>query len=255
MYYKLLIIFIFFLSSCTSPLIEIKNVPDKKIVRNVFANKGFGLMYEDILYKNKEISKKIDNRSLIIFQKNLKKDTKVKITNPLNNKSILARVGANSKYPLLYNSVLSKRIFDELELNKNEPYIEILEVLEGSTFVAKKAKTYDEEKQVANKAPVDGISINNLSSNNVEEKIDKKVKYDYIIKIADFYYLKSAQSMKKRIIKETNIKKVSILKISTNNFRVFLGPFKDLNLIKKAFDDMTKINFENLEIIRNEKNI
>ena len=61
--------------------------------------------------------------------------------------------------------------------------------------------------------------------------------------------------MKKRIIKETNIKKVSILKISTNNFRVFLGPFKDLNLIKKAFDDMTKINFENLEIIRNEKNI
>ena len=212
-------------------------------------------MYEDILYKNKEISKKIDNRSLIIFQKNLKKDTKVKITNPLNNKSILARVGANSKYPLLYNSVLSKRIFDELELNKNEPYIEILEVLEGSTFVAKKAKTYDEEKQVANKAPVDGISINNLSSNNVEEKIDKKVKYDYIIKIADFYYLKSAQSMKKRIIKETNIKKVSILKISTNNFRVFLGPFKDLNLIKKAFDDMTKINFENLEIIRNEKNI
>ena len=122
-------------------------------------------MYEDILYKNKQISKKIDNRSLIIFQKNLKKDTKVKITNPLNNKSILARVGANSKYPLLYNSVLSKRIFDELELNKNEPYIEILEVLEGSTFVAKKAKTYDEEKQVANKAPVDGISINNLSSN------------------------------------------------------------------------------------------
>ena len=198
MYYKLLIIFIFFLSSCTSPLIEIKNVPDKKIVRNVFANKGFGLMYEDILYKNKQISKKIDNRSLIIFQKNLKKDTKVKITNPLNNKSILARVGANSKYPVLYNSVLSKRIFDELELNKNEPYIEILEVLEGSTFVAKKAKTYDEEKQVANKAPVDGISINNLSSNNnVEEKIDKKVKYDYIIKIADFYYLKSAQSMKK----------------------------------------------------------
>ena len=255
MHYKLLIIFIFFLSSCTSPLIEIKNVPDKKIVRNVFANKGFGLMYEDILYKNKEISKKIDNRSLIIFQKNLKKDTKVKITNPLNNKSILARVGANSKYPLLYNSVLSKRIFDELELNKNEPYIEILEVLEGSTFVAKKAKTYDEEKQVANKAPVDGISINNLSSNNEEEKIDKKVKYDYIIKIADFYYLKSAQSMKKRIIKETNIKKVSILKISKNNFRVFLGPFKDLNLIKKAFDDMTKINFENLEIIRNEKNI
>ena len=58
--------------------------------------------------------------------------------------------------------------------------------------------------------------------------------------------------MKKKIVKETNIKKVSIENI-TNNFRVFLGPFKDLNLIKKAFDDMNIINFENLEIIRNEK--
>ena len=183
-------------------------------------------MYDENLFKNKEITKKIDDRSLIIFQKNLKKDTKVKITNLLNNKSILARVGANSKYPSFYNAVVSKRIFNELQMNANEPYIEILEVVEGSTFIAKKAKTFDEEKQVADKAPVDGISINNLSSNETEEKIDKKIKYDYIVKVADFYYLKSAQSMKK-IVKETNIKKVSILKISANNFRVFLGPLKN----------------------------
>ena len=65
------------------------------------------------LKKQKLIDKKIDERSLIIFQKNLKKDTKVKITNLLNNKSILARVGANAKYPSFYNAVLSKRIFDE----------------------------------------------------------------------------------------------------------------------------------------------
>ena len=91
--------------------------------------------------------------------------------------------------------LLFQKDFHELELNKNEPYIEILEVVEGSTFIAKKAKTY-EEKQVADKAPVDGISINNLSS-EIEEKIDKKIKYDYIVKVADFYYLKSAQTMKK----------------------------------------------------------
>ena len=36
----------------------------------------------------------------------------------------------------------------------------------------------------------------------------KKVKYDYIVKVADFYYLKSAQTMKKKIINETSIKKV-----------------------------------------------
>ena len=60
-------------------------------------------------------------------------------------------------------------------MNANEPYIEILEVVEGSTFIAKKAKTYDEEKQVADKAPVDGISINNLSSNETEEKLIKRL--------------------------------------------------------------------------------
>ena len=255
MHYKIIILFLFFLSSCTTPIVEVKDITEKKILRNVFVNKGFGLMYNESLYKSKEVTKKIDDRSLIIFQKNLKKDTKVKITNLLNNKSVLARVGGNSKYPAFYNSVVSKRIFDELELNENEPYIEILEIIEGSTFIAKKAKTYEEEKQVADKAPVDGISINNLGSAEIEEKIDKKIKYDYIVKVADFYYLKSAKTMKKKIVAETSIKKVSIMKISANNYRVFLGPFKDLSLIKKAFDDMNIINFENLEIIRNEKNI
>ena len=32
-------------------------------------------------------------------------------------------------------------------------------LLEGSSFIAKKGKTYDEEKNVAEKAPVDEIQI------------------------------------------------------------------------------------------------
>ena len=255
MHYKIFVLLLLFLNSCVPTDIGTKEVFKTKDAKHIFINKGFGLMYDDIHYKNKDVSKKIDKRSLIIFQKNLKKDTKVKITNLLNNKSILARVGDNANYPLFYNAVLSKRIFDELELNLNEPYIEILEVTEGTTFVAKKAKMFDEEKKVADKAPVDGISINDLSINQDKEKIDKKVKYDYIVKVADFYYLKSAQTMKKKIVKETGIKKVSIIELSENNFRVFLGPFKNLKLIKEAFNDMNVINFENLEIIRNENSI
>ena len=255
MHYKIFIILLFFLNSCSTPDMGTTEIFKKHDANNIFVNKGFGLMYEDNLYKSKDVTKKIDDRSLIIFQKNLKKDTKVKITNLLNNKSILARVGVNAKYPLFYNAVLSKRIFDELELSLDEPYIQILEVTEGTTFVAKKAKMFDEEKKVADKAPVDGISINDLNTSQVKEKIDKKVKYDYIVKVADFYYLKSAQTMKKKIINETSIKKVSIKEISNNNFRVFLGPFNKVELIKKAFNDMNIINFENLEVIRNEKNI
>tara|TARA_B100001250_G_scaffold400552_1_gene411235 strand:- start:565 stop:1104 length:540 start_codon:yes stop_codon:yes gene_type:complete len=166
MNYKILILIFLFVYSCT-----VNTTNNNKIETNVqaefFSNKGFALIFNDNLRKEKLISKKIENRSLIIFQKNLKKDTKVKITNLLNNKSILATVGSNSKYPNFYNSVVSKRIFDELELLLTEPYVQIVTVSSNSTFLAKKAKTFDEEKKVADKAPVDGISVSNLS-------VDKK---------------------------------------------------------------------------------
>ena len=139
----------------------------------IYSNKGFALLYKDNLKKSKLLNKKIDERSLIIFQKNLKKNTSVKITNLLNNKSILAKVGSDSRYPNFYNSVISQRIFDELELNENEPYVEVSSVSENSTFLAKKAKMYDEEKKVADKAPVDGISISDL---NQDKKKKKKLK-------------------------------------------------------------------------------
>ena len=48
---------------------------------------------------------------------------------------------------------------------------------------------YDEEKQVAEKAPVEGISINDLSVNKKKnKKIQKKEKFNYIIKINEYYY-------------------------------------------------------------------
>ena len=40
---------------------------------NPFINKGFSLIYKDEYFNDKIISKKIDERSLVIFQKNLKK--------------------------------------------------------------------------------------------------------------------------------------------------------------------------------------
>ena len=248
-YIKYLFLF-FVLFSCSTPVVD-----NKKIVNNftgeAFSNKGFALLYNPNLKKEKKISKILDNRSLIIFQKNLKKDTKVKVTNLINNKSILVTVGSSNIYPSFYNSVISERIFNKLEIDEKEPYVEILEVLESSTFLAKKAKTFDEEKEVAEKAPVETISINDLSKDKKEPvKAKNNKSFKYIIKVADFYYKNTAIIMKKRIIDETKIKNVKINKLSSNNFRVYLGPFKDLKSIEKAFNDMDIIDFENLEIIK-----
>ena len=218
MNYKIFILIFLFLYSCST-----NQVTKKQIIQTeTYLNKGFTLLYKDNLKKNKLISKKIDERSLIIFQKNLKKGTTVKITNLLNNKSILAKVGSKSVYPKFFNSVVSKRIFDELELDESEPYVEIKTISENSTFLAKKAKMYDEEKNVAEKVPVEGIVINDLSLNKKKnKKKQKKDKFNYIIKIADFYYENTAKVMQKRIIDELNLNNSKILKVSKTNYRVY----------------------------------
>ena len=250
MNYKIFIVIFLFIYSCTTN--NINKSQNKVIIQSeTYSNKGFTLLFNEDLKKQKLINKKIEERSLIVFQKNLKKDTNIKITNLLNNKTILAKVGVNSKYPNFFNSVISKRIYEELELNESEPYVEITTISENSTFLAKKAKMFDEEKQVAEKAPVEGISINDLSLNKKKNKrIQKKDKFNYIIKIADFYYKNTAIMMQKRIKDELNLNSSKISKISNTNFRVYLGPFDNLESLKNAFDGITPLNFENIEIIK-----
>ncbi len=250
MNYKIFIVFFLFIYSCTTSNID-KSQKKEIIQSEIYSNKGFTLLFNEDLKKKKLINNKIDERSLIVFQKNLKKNTNVKITNLLNNKSILAKVGSKSKYPNFFNSVVSQRIYEELELNESEPYVEIKTVSENSTFLAKKAKMYEEEKQVAEKAPVEGISVSDLSLNKKENKKDqKKNKFNYIIKIADFYYENTAIMMQKRMKDELNLKNSKISKISNRSFRVYFGPFKNLKSLKNAFDDITPLNFENIEIIK-----
>ena len=149
---------------------------------------------------------------------------------------------------------ITKRIAEELELNEEEPYVEIIEIKKNDTFIAKKAKTFDEEKQVADKAPIDSISVNDL--NLSDKKIDevKLNKFDYTIKIADFYFKNTAISMIDRIKKETSIKKIGILNLSDTQYRVFLGPFFNIKTLQKAFNDVNVLQFENIEIIKNDKN-
>ena len=179
-------------------------------------------------------------------------DTLVKITNILNKKTIIVKVGKDSNYPIFNNTVLSKRIANELELDLEEPYIEIKELSKNSSFIAKKAKTFDEEKNVARKAPVKSISINDLNAvvpttNNTPER-----KFSYKIKIADFYFHETAKIMTKRIVGETKIKNPKIKKINKEKYRVYLGPFNNINSLQKSFNDIKILEFENIEIIRND---
>ena len=248
MKFNIFVISFFFIFSCTTYQADKK---EELIIQDTYSNKGFTLLFETSLKKNKKISKNIDSRSLIIFQKYLKKDAMVKITNLLNNKSIIAKVGSKANYPEFYNSVISERIFNELEIDLAEPYVEIIALNKNSVFLANKAKMFEEEKKVANKAPVDGISITNLNENDNDKIIKKKQNtFSYIIKIADFYFIDSAKLMVQRIKDETKVNKAKIMNISNTTFRVFLGPYNNLNSLQKAFNDISIIDFENIEFIK-----
>ena len=247
--YKTLTFLLFIiLNACVSSPVEKKDSSTEP--KSYFLNKGFTLVYSEKLYKEKLVKGKIEDRSLIIFQKNLKKNTKVKITNLINSKYIIASVGKKIEYPYFYNSVISRRISDELEIDYLEPYVEIKEILEGSSFIAKKAKTFEEEKTVASKAPIDDIQIKDLS-NNEKEKNEVNIKnFSYTIKIVDFYFKESANQMKTRILTETSIKKINVNKLSKNKFRVYLGPFNNLNSLKKSFNAINVLQFDTIEIIK-----
>ena len=242
----ILIGFIFFagceqLTTNKSSKLDLK--PEKK-----YKNIGFSLIYNDDL----EI-KKLDSRSLQIFHKKLRRKSFVKITNPLNDKSLIAEVKSNKiKFSNFYNSIISNRIAETLELNPDEPYIEITLISKQSTFIAKKAKTFEEEKEVAEKAPIDGIKINDLNDSSINKsKKFSNDKFSYSIKVADFYYKKTANLMIDRIKTETSITNIKLIELTKTNYRVLLGPFNDINSLKESFEKMNSLYFENLVILKN----
>ena len=236
----------------TKSLDEIEEDSSKYIYNREYTNQGFALIYDEDLFKEKSISKKLDNRGLFIFHTKIRKNSFVKITNPENTKTIIAQVISNKAiFSNFYNSVITKRIVDELLLDENEPYVELSLISNESTFVAKKAKIFDEEKKVAQKAPVDGITIDNLGTEEKKELTkNTQSNFLYSIKIADFYYKDSAENMIQRIKDETKITNPVIKKLSQTKYRVLLGPFNDIKKIQESFDEIEKLNFENLKIIK-----
>ena len=243
----IILFFLIFLFGCeqlnSNKTSKINFKPEKK-----FKNIGFSLIY------NKDLGiKNIDQRSLQIYHKKLKAKSLVKITNPLNNKSLIAEIKSNRvKFSNFYNSVITNRIAETLEISPAEPYIEIILISRDTTFVASKTKTFEEEREVAQKAPIDGIQISDLNGKS-NQKIKKNVnkKFSYSIKVADFYYKKTAKLMIDRIKTETSINQVKLIKLSKTNYRVLLGPFNDINSLRDSFEKMNSLNFENLEILKN----
>ena len=236
MKYKL--IFLFFLASCVN---QSSNF-DRK---SGYSSSGFAY-----IEKNTTSNKKNDN--YFISHNDLNIGTKIRITNPDNNKSLELKIRKKIKYDNFYKVLISKKIADELKLSLLFPYVEINEIKVNKSFVAKKAITDSAEKKIANVAPIDQININNISK---PKKKNKNKEKNYSILVAEFYNLSSAKLLKEKlvfILKDSNYHLIYINKRNEKNYRLLMGPYNTINKLKNDYSILIDSNFEELDIQVNE---
>ena len=57
-----------------------------------------------------------------------------------------------------------------LELDLDNPFVEVFEAKKNETFIAKESNIFEEEKRVAESAPIDEILMNDLSEVQMNTK-------------------------------------------------------------------------------------
>ena len=177
------LIFIFFVFSCSPHL---KTLNQKK----PYSATGFAYVYNDYDFKKKIILGKLNNEKFQISQQNLRTGTLIKITNPKNNKSIILKNIKRIKYPDFYKILITNPIIEELDLNIDLPIIEIVEIKKNESFIAQKAKIYNEEKKISSNAPVTSVKISNISKDKKDKTINNQNKI--FIHLASFYSIDTA---------------------------------------------------------------
>ena len=245
MKFRLLLI-IFLISSCSQNFTNNKS-------KTSFTSEGFAYIFSENDFDNRVIKKRLDNNLLQIAHNKLRVGTSIKLINPITKDSIILKNKKNINFPKFYKIMITEPVATELNLKKDLPIIELIEIKKNKSFIAKKTETHNEEKNIHSNAPVESVKIDNISKNKNIKK--KKTKNDFNIIIAEFYSRESAILLKKRIIKElTNFEsnKLYIKSKKMNEIRLLSGPYSSINLMKNDYIKLEKFGFEELDITINE---
>ena len=244
---KFRIFFLSFLFLSCSPQLTTLNQ------KETYTATGFAYIYNNNDFNEKIIKGKMNNNIMQISHQNLKTGTLIKITNPKNNKSIVLKNIKRIKYPDFYKVLITAPTAEELNLNTNLPILEIIEIKKNKSFVAEKAKIFNEEKKIPSKAPVASVQISNISKNKKSNLSSKKDQI-YIL-IGTFYSIETAKFLRQRIIKdvtELDYKKLKIKKIKNKETQLISGPYNTVNLLKNDYIRLKSFGFEELDVFINE---
>jgi len=241
---KIISFLIFFL--LTSCAVNVKN--KNRVEKSYHTSTGFALIYDELLFKNKIINKKIDNQKIQVMHNHLARGTLIRVTNLNNSKYLDIKIYKKAKYPKIFNAVVSKKLASKLNIDTDNPFIEIIELKKNKKFIAKEGNIFEEEKNVADKAPVDEIQMKNLSEDNQRESNKKNKKNKFVIVISDFYYENSAITLKNEIISKIKINNISIKKINDNKYRLLVGPYENFSTLKTTYISLNNLGFDELNV-------
>jgi rare lipoprotein A (peptidoglycan hydrolase) len=244
MKFNLIIILFFFTIYSCAPYSK------KNINKTTYTGSGFAYIYKEVDLINKITTKKFNTDQMEIGHKFLKIGTLLTITNHENNKFVTLKIKKKSDYPDFYKILLTEAVASKIGLNKKIPYVELFEIKKNKTFVAKKATTFYEEKKIKS-APITKVKIDNITIN---KKKPKGRSYKFSILIAEFYSRESAMNLKNKLTKElTNLNnKKLFVKNNKKNYRLYMGPYNAINVLKNDYIMLTNYGFEELEISTNE---
>ena len=145
--YKIFTVFIvLLLTSCAEYQVKNRNA---KMEKKYYSSLGFTLIYNDALFEQKVIKKKMNNDKIQVMHSTLKMNTPVKIINPENSKFVKTKITKRGEFPNIFNSVISNKIAKLLELDRSEPYVEIYEIKKNKRIT----KTRVQEKRVLRNHP------------------------------------------------------------------------------------------------------
>ncbi len=217
-----------------------------------YNSKGFAFIYSEADFKKGMINGRLDNSIMQISHRSLKTNSLIKIINPKTKKTLTLKNQKRLKYPEMYKILITKPVADKLDIDSKLPLVEIMELKKNKSFVAKKAKIFNEEKKISKNAPITSVQISNISKNKIKKK---SISDQIFILIASFYSEETAEFLKKRITKELpnyDNKKLRIQKKKDKEINLISGPYMTINLMKNDYIQLKKFGFEDLDITLNE---
>ena len=217
---KVVVLFFILIVSCQSFSIYENN--------NTYEKIGFAefTKYEDVIHRN------------------IAPNSKIKITNLLNKKSIVVEVNKNSNYKKEREIIVPNKYIDLLELNYNLPIVKIETLRANKTFKIDTVKIFEEEKKISQNVETKNVNIVDLSKNysSKNNNLNKLIIY-----YGDFTFKNSALDMVSLLKKD--IKNVNPTVIQVNKkFRVKVASINDINEFDIFFNKIVNTKFDNYNI-------